>query len=81
MPHGVYEQPRFIETFDGKCVDIDRECREEQMHCEKALRKAELWAGKENIESYYYDSVNIMFPGQTPDDDDYANVNPKKYGY
>ncbi len=76
MPHGVYERPRYYETHDGKCVDMDEECRDEQLVCEKKQRKLGMWAGDENIESYYYDAVNLIFPGESGDD--YENDNPRK---
>jgi len=77
MPHGVYERPRLVETFDGKYVDLDAECREEQAECEAKQRKHGLWAGAEEIESYYYDTVNLIFPGDDPEDG-YENENPRK---
>jgi len=80
MPHGVYERPRLIENPDGKIVDMDKECREEQMKCEKKLRKHGLWAGDEEIESYHYKSVHIIFPGDDPEAG-YENSNPHKGRY
>ena len=72
--YGAHERRRLIPGFrigpGGKAthdvVDLDQICRDELAENERHMRKLGLWGGREEVESYHYDQVDIIWPDETP---------------